>query len=57
MRVVFILLKQFSDELATESEVFAMILIKIISGEESNASDGTRRPHWMRVLSAEVIRG
>ena len=56
-RVVFILLKQFSDELVTESEVFAMMLIKIISGEETNASDGTRRPHWMRVLSAEVIRG
>ncbi|KIM30394.1 hypothetical protein M408DRAFT_21910 [Serendipita vermifera MAFF 305830] len=56
-RVVFILLKQFSDELVTESEVFAMMLIKIISGEESSASDGSRRPHWMRVLSAEVLRG
>ncbi|PVG01204.1 hypothetical protein CPB86DRAFT_805390 [Serendipita vermifera] len=56
-RVAFILLKQFYRELETEAEVFAMILVKIISGEETNASDGTRRPHWMRVLAAEVIRG
>ncbi|CAG7850918.1 SubName: Full=Related to MON2-Peripheral membrane protein with a role in endocytosis and vacuole integrity {ECO:0000313/EMBL:CCA72019.1} [Serendipita indica DSM 11827] len=56
-RVVFLLLKQFSDELATEAEVFAMMLIRIISGEDSNASDGSRRPHWMRVLATEVIRG
>jgi hypothetical protein len=56
-RVVFILLKQFYRDLETESEVFAMILIKIISGEETSASDGTRRPHWMRVLATEVIRG
>ncbi|KAG8814900.1 hypothetical protein FRC17_000932, partial [Serendipita sp. 399] len=56
-RVVFILLKQFSDKLATESEVFAMMLIKLISGEESATSDGSRRPSWMRVLATEVIRG
>ncbi|KAG9054789.1 hypothetical protein FS842_004111 [Serendipita sp. 407] len=56
-RVVFILLKQFSDKLATESEVFAMMLIKLISGEETATSDGSRRPSWMRVLATEVIRG
>lgn len=56
-RVVFILLKHFSRELETESEVFAMMLIKMVSGEETHTMDGSRRPHWMRVLAAEVIRG
>lgn len=55
-RVVYILLKQFSDELETEAEVFAMMLIKMVSGEDSTA-DGGRRPHWMRILATEVIRG
>ncbi|KAG8906680.1 hypothetical protein FRB99_006381 [Tulasnella sp. 403] len=58
-RVVFLLLKQFTRELATESEVFLMLLIRVISGEtEGGANDpvGTR-PAWMRVLSMEILRG
>lgn len=34
-----------------------MMLIKMVSGEETHTMDGVRRPHWMRVLAAEVIRG
>jgi hypothetical protein len=54
-RVVFLLLKQFSVELETESEVFLMLFIKVLSGD----SDGGEapRPHWMRVLAMEIVRG
>ena len=62
--MVFLLLKQFSAELDTESEVFMMLLIKIIgscaSGEvDSNleSSGHPPRPLWMRVLSMEIMRG
>ncbi|KAF9021632.1 hypothetical protein BDZ89DRAFT_232067 [Hymenopellis radicata] len=48
-RVVFLLLKQFSVELETESEVFLMLLIKIITDED--------HPQWMRVLAMEIMRG
>lgn len=63
-RVVFLLLKQFSAELDTESEVFMMLLIKIISGGASGEVDSNQdssgfqpRPFWMRVLSMEIMRG
>lgn len=62
-RVVFLLLKQFSAELDTESEVFMMLLIKIISGGASGETDPNHdsglppRPLWMRVLSMEIMRG
>ncbi|KAG8789976.1 hypothetical protein FRC12_013030, partial [Ceratobasidium sp. 428] len=54
-RVVFLLLKQFSIELETESEVFLMLFIKVVAGD----SDGGEapRPHWMRVLAMEIVRG
>ncbi|THU96822.1 hypothetical protein K435DRAFT_722517 [Dendrothele bispora CBS 962.96] len=60
-RVIFILLKQFSEELQTEAEVFLMLLIKIISDDvEGTQSDGSyhlSRPQWMRVLAMEIMRG
>ncbi|KZT30047.1 hypothetical protein NEOLEDRAFT_1153423 [Neolentinus lepideus HHB14362 ss-1] len=62
-RVVFLLLKQFSLELKTETEVFLMLLIKIIGGD-SDTSTGPHstdptgpRPQWMRVLAMEIMRG
>lgn len=58
IRVVFLLLKQFSEELPTEGEVFLSLLIKVISGDsDSGTAEGHPRPHWMRVLSMEIIRG
>lgn len=66
-RVVFLLLKQFSSELETESEVFLVLLIKIIggggggdfdTGSSPDSSSGlAARPTWMRVLSMEIMRG
>ncbi|KAL7278295.1 hypothetical protein ACG7TL_008271 [Trametes sanguinea] len=62
-RVVFLLLKQFSLELKTESEVFLTLLIRIIGAESSDAdpaesSQGHQtRPLWMRVLAMEIMRG
>jgi hypothetical protein len=63
-RVVFLLLKQFPAELDTESEVFMMLLIKIISGGPSGEVDPNQdlsglppRPSWMRVLCMEIMRG
>ncbi|KAI1793675.1 hypothetical protein LXA43DRAFT_971708 [Ganoderma leucocontextum] len=62
-RVVFLLLKQFSLELKTESEVFLILLIRIVGAETSDAdpSDAaqghTIRPLWMRVLAMEIMRG
>ena len=62
--MVFLLLKQFSTELDTESEVFMMHLIKIIGGGTSGEADSNLessglppRPLWMRVLSMEIMRG
>jgi hypothetical protein len=63
-RVVFLLLKQFSAELDTESEVFMMLLIRIIGSGASGEVDSNQelsghppRPLWMRVLSMEIMRG
>ena len=61
-RVVFLLLKQFSGELKTESEVFLMMLIKIVGsdGDADPAESGHPhgpRPPWMRVLAMEIMRG
>ncbi|KAJ7054837.1 hypothetical protein C8F01DRAFT_1161520 [Mycena amicta] len=53
-RVVFLLLKQFSLELETESEIFLMLLIKIIGEEQV---DQEPRPQWMRVIAMEIMRG
>lgn len=58
IRVVFLLLKQFSEELPTEGEVFLSLLVKIVGGDsDSHSLEGFTRPHWMRVLSMEIIRG
>ncbi|KAF8656137.1 hypothetical protein AX16_002739 [Volvariella volvacea WC 439] len=69
-RVIFLLLKQFSSNLVTESEVFLMLLIRLISEEPTDPStevsskagsqqqySGIHRPGWMRVLAMEVMRG
>ena len=52
--VVFLLLKQFSAQLATEAEVFFMLLIKLV-GSETEASE--TQLSWMRVLVMEIIQG
>ncbi|KAI0700224.1 hypothetical protein C8T65DRAFT_790748 [Cerioporus squamosus] len=62
-RVVFLLLKQFSSELKTESEVFLMLLIRIVGAEsgDTDPADAAQghpvRPLWMRVLAMEIMRG
>ncbi|CAE7121297.1 unnamed protein product [Rhizoctonia solani] len=54
-RVVFLLLKQFSVELETESEVFLMLFIRVLAGDSESGE--APRPHWMRVLAMEIVRG
>lgn len=54
-RVVFLLLKQFSIELETESEVFLVLLIRIINDDDSDHL--YQRPGWIRVLAMEIVRG
>ncbi|KZT05808.1 uncharacterized protein LAESUDRAFT_779842 [Laetiporus sulphureus 93-53] len=55
--------RQFSLELKSESEVFLMLLIRIVSadGTDGDQIDHAHphgpRPLWMRVLSMEVMRG
>jgi hypothetical protein len=60
-RVVFLLLKQFSEELLVEAEVFLVFLIKLINEENDGATSGESssvvRPPWMRVLALEIMRG
>jgi hypothetical protein len=58
-RVIFLLLKQFCDELDAEAEVFFMLLVKIIGAEPESTSSGESytRPMWMRVLAMEIMRG
>lgn len=56
-RVVFLILKQFSSQLTAESEIFLMLLVKVVGAEESAASSEGPRPPWMRVLAMEILRG
>ncbi|KAF8311099.1 hypothetical protein DL93DRAFT_1519713 [Clavulina sp. PMI_390] len=55
IRVVFLLLKQFIGELATEAEVFLSLITRTISGDHENGEP--QRPAWMRVLAMEIMRG
>ncbi|QRW03962.1 dimerization and cyclophilin-binding domain of Mon2 [Ceratobasidium sp. AG-Ba] len=43
------------EKLETESEVFLMLFVKVISGDSENSE--APRPHWMRVLAMEIARG
>ncbi|CAG8622872.1 14264_t:CDS:2, partial [Ambispora leptoticha] len=48
MRVVYILIKQFSEILVTECEIFLAMFIKILEPEN---------PLWQRVIAMEIFRG
>ncbi|GAA5930374.1 hypothetical protein JCM10213_001074 [Rhodosporidiobolus nylandii] len=65
-RVVFLLLKQFSDLLTLESEVFLTMFVRILGPAERGADGegghptgvaGQSSPLWMRVLALEIFRG
>ncbi|KAF7724885.1 hypothetical protein EC973_000598 [Apophysomyces ossiformis] len=47
-RVVYILIKQFSEILIMECEIFLSMFVKILEPEN---------PHWQRVLAMEIFRG
>ncbi|KAL7417221.1 hypothetical protein BDY24DRAFT_377122 [Mrakia frigida] len=72
IRVVFLLLRLFSNELVAESERFLGLLIKIVAGEQGSleelestpeeerkhhAHPGKESPVWFRVLAMECLRG
>ncbi|KAH8929287.1 hypothetical protein BT69DRAFT_1345966 [Atractiella rhizophila] len=70
MRVIFILLKQFSGELQVEAEMFLRMFIRVIQPGENNAVDGSgghpigssegggigSSPAWLRILTLEIFR-
>ncbi|GAA5982776.1 hypothetical protein JCM10908_006780 [Rhodotorula pacifica] len=66
-RVVFLLLKQFSDLLTLESEIFLTMFVRVVGpgdrgeGEGGHpagpAAAGQNSPLWMRVLALEIFRG
>lgn len=66
-RVVFLLLKQFSDLLTLEAEIFLTMFVRIVGpgdrgeGEGGHpagpAAAGQNSPLWMRVLALEIFRG
>jgi hypothetical protein len=66
-RVVFLLLKQFSDLLTLESEIFLTMFVRVVGpGERGEgegghpagpAAAGQNSPLWMRVLALEIFRG
>ncbi|GAA6056217.1 hypothetical protein JCM3770_002092 [Rhodotorula araucariae] len=64
-RVVFLLLKQFSDLLTLESEVFLTMFVRVIApgdrgegeGGHPTGATGQHSPLWMRVLALEIFRG
>ncbi|BGO96049.1 hypothetical protein NBRC10512_005991 [Rhodotorula toruloides] len=65
-RVVFLLLKQFSDLLTLESEVFLTMFVRVIGpgdrgegegGHPAGPAAGQNSPLWMRVLALEIFRG
>ncbi|KZT52790.1 hypothetical protein CALCODRAFT_475492 [Calocera cornea HHB12733] len=55
VRVVFLFLRQFTRDLSAEAEVFLSVLTRSIAGESMEGEK--ERPGWVRVLSAEVLRG
>ncbi|KZS95343.1 hypothetical protein SISNIDRAFT_452743 [Sistotremastrum niveocremeum HHB9708] len=65
-RVVFLLIKQFSDEFQNEVEVFLGLIIRTIApgsttggggGDGRGEGGGEGRPLWVRVISTEILRG
>ncbi|KAK4704567.1 hypothetical protein P7C70_g1641, partial [Phenoliferia sp. Uapishka_3] len=64
-RVVFLLLKQFSDLLPIESEVFLSMFVRVIGPGDKGDGEGGHpagpgagsTPLWMRVLALEIFRG
>ncbi|GJN94193.1 hypothetical protein Rhopal_007267-T1 [Rhodotorula paludigena] len=66
-RVVFLLLKQFSDLLTLESEVFLTMFVRVIGPGDRGEGEGghpagptaagQNSPLWMRVLALEIFRG
>ncbi|GAA5873054.1 hypothetical protein JCM1840_007309 [Sporobolomyces johnsonii] len=64
-RVVFLLLKQFSDLLTLESEVFLTMFVRVIAPGDKGEGEGGHpagpgagnSPLWMRVLALEIFRG
>jgi len=56
MRVAFLLLKQFSDDLLVEAEIFLSLIIKTISVDHSEGQ-AEPVPIWLRVLALEIFRG
>ncbi|GAA5895692.1 hypothetical protein JCM8208_005301 [Rhodotorula glutinis] len=66
-RVVFLLLKHFSDLLTLESEVFLTMFVRVIApgdgaagegvGGHPTGAQGQHSPLWMRVLALEIFRG
>lgn len=70
IRVVYLLLRSFPDELIEETEMLLSFLLKILSGEpfagkpvkepapeEAYPSRGDQSPSWLRVLALECVRG
>ncbi|GAA5936680.1 hypothetical protein JCM1841_000223 [Sporobolomyces salmonicolor] len=64
-RVVFLLLKQFSDLLTLESEVFLTMFVRVIAPGDKGEGEGGHpagpgagnSPLWVRVLALEIFRG
>jgi hypothetical protein len=54
LRVVFLLLMQFSSELETEADVILTPLIKLFIGK---TDAGEPRPGWMRVPVMKIMDG
>ncbi len=58
MRLLFLLLRQFSSDLVLEVEILLSILLRTIhpSSQELAAHGGSPPPFWQRVLALEVLR-
>lgn len=56
MRVAFLLLKQFSDDMLVEAEIFLSLIIKTASVDHSEGQTEAV-PIWLRVLALEIFRG
>jgi hypothetical protein len=58
-RLIFLLVRAFSEQLSTEVETFFVLLLKIGTGEvelEESSKKDTSAP-YMRVLALESLRG
>jgi hypothetical protein len=59
-RLIFLLIRSFSEQLPLEVETFLSVLIRLGMDAEGEEGAGAKKDHvvpWLRVLALEILRG